>query len=100
MTQVAPGYRPQRHHLDRHADGLAQNVADGDPDELLTQQFVANNVLHVSIQWLELGRAQGYGPPFVRLGPRTVRYRRKELVAWLRSRKPAPPNKPKSVKRA
>jgi predicted DNA-binding transcriptional regulator AlpA len=78
-------YTPERHHLDRRADEIAKRVAaGGDPDDLLNPPQAAH-CLNKSEQWLALGRSRGYGPPFVRLG-RTVRYRRRDLVAWLESR--------------
>jgi hypothetical protein len=89
---ASPTYRPKRHHFDPHAEGLAQNIADGDPDDLLTPQYVASK-LGVSVQWLELGRAKGYGPPHRQLSKRMPRYQRAETVAWLRSR---PKGKPKT----
>jgi hypothetical protein len=76
---------PRNHHLDRFALDLAYGVAVGDPDELLTTKLVAG-LIHVSVQWMEIARCAGYGPPYVRLSPRVVRYRRKDLVDWLRSR--------------
>jgi hypothetical protein len=76
---------PRVHHLDRFALDLACGVAVGDPDELLNTKLVAG-LIHVSTQWLEIARSGGYGPPFVRLSPRIVRYRRRDLIDWLRSR--------------
>jgi predicted DNA-binding transcriptional regulator AlpA len=86
--------QPQRHHLDRHAGDIAQFVALGDPDELLPSKVVCK-LVHVSEQTLDVWRArtraaktpeERVGPPFVPLGPRLVRYRRGDLVEWLRSR--------------
>jgi predicted DNA-binding transcriptional regulator AlpA len=74
---------PKRLHLDRRAATLA--AVEGDEDELLTTQQMSD-WLQVSIQWLENGRIQGYGPPFERVGPRMVRYRRSKAKAWLDER--------------
>jgi hypothetical protein len=74
-----------RHHFDRFADEFALRFADGDPDELLDTKAVAK-LLHVSPQWLEIGRGKGYGPPWERLGPRLIRYRRSKVVKYIRSR--------------
>jgi predicted DNA-binding transcriptional regulator AlpA len=76
-----------RHHLDRRADELAQWVAEGDPDDLLKPK-VLERVIGVSGATLENWRRKKIGPPFVRLGPRQIRYRRGDLVAWVRSRRP------------
>jgi len=71
-------------HLDRRATELAGKVAGLDEDLLDTRQTA--KLLGVSMQWLEIGRQRGYGPPFIRISPRRVRYRRDRLREWLRSR--------------
>jgi predicted DNA-binding transcriptional regulator AlpA len=76
---------PLRHHLDRRADHIADFAADKSADELLTTPATAE-WLGVSTQWLEIGRSKGYGPPFVRLSTRRVRYHRAGVLAWLASR--------------
>jgi predicted DNA-binding transcriptional regulator AlpA len=78
---------PKNHHLDRRADELAAAGA-GDPDELLDTEEVAA-WLHVSMQWLEIARHHGYGPPFTKLSPRMIRYKRSDVLAWLNTRKHA-----------
>jgi hypothetical protein len=80
---------PKRHHLDPFAADLAGNIASGDPDELLDSRTLAR-LIHVSVQWLEIGRCAGYGPKHVKLNKRVVRYRRADVVAWLRSRSEQP----------
>lgn len=80
--------KPVKHYIDRHADRiLAEPVVDG-PDDLLTTAQTAT-WLCVSVQFLEIGRGKNYGPPHVLVGPRTVRYRRDEVNAWLRERSTA-----------
>ena len=76
---------PQRHHLDRHADKLAASIITGSPDDLLSTPGAAA-LLRVSTQFLEIARSKNYGPKFIRLGPRCIRYRRDDLLAWLRDR--------------
>ena len=75
---------PQRFHLDRRAASIAASSA-GDDDELLTTQEEAA-WLQVSVQWLEIGRSKGYGPPYERLGPKTIRYQRGKTRKWLGQR--------------
>ncbi len=75
----------QKHHLDRRAAEIAEKGRQGDPDELLTTKEMAA-WLGVSTQWLEIGRAKGYGPPFVRVGPRHIRYGRGTGIRWLMDR--------------
>jgi predicted DNA-binding transcriptional regulator AlpA len=74
-----------KHHLDRRAENLIA-ACDGPDDELLNTRAVAS-WLGVSPQWLEIGRSSGqYGPPFQRLAPQIVRYRRSAVKAWLKRR--------------
>lgn len=75
---------PKTHHLDRRADDIAAR-GQGDADDLMSTIQVAA-WLGVSPQFLEIGRSRGYGPRFVRLTPRRTRYRREDVIAWLRSR--------------
>jgi hypothetical protein len=95
----APDYKPRRHHLDRFAQSIVQDFASGDPDDLFDPDFVALK-LRVSKAWLELARARGYGPRFIRLGPRMPRYRRADLLSYLQARSTVPefPEVPKKAK--
>lgn len=75
---------PQKHHLDRHADELVQ-LSDGENDDLLNTHAVAC-WLGVSTAWLEIGRSKQFGPPYIRISTRRIRYRRSDVLAWLQSR--------------
>jgi hypothetical protein len=74
-----------RHHLDRRALALMDAVNEGSDDELMATVLVAV-WLGVSPEWLEIGRSKGWGPPFLRLSPRRVRYRRGDVKKWLQER--------------
>ena len=74
---------PLKHHLDRRAADLIDE--GGDDDDLLDTP-TTSVWLGVSSQWLEIGRSKGYGPPYVRLSPSRVRYRRGDVRRWLRER--------------
>jgi hypothetical protein len=74
-----------RLHLDRRAAQLATVEADKDADGHLTTLQVAN-WLGVSTQWLEIQRGKEGGPPFLRLAPQMIRYRRDDVVKWLKDR--------------
>ncbi len=52
-----------------------------DPDALLTEAQSAD-FLSLSIRTLQAWRVRGGGPLFVRAG-RAVRYRRRDLIAWM-----------------
>jgi hypothetical protein len=89
IPKPPPRQRAPKHHLDQRADMIiAQGTLDGDDDLLLTTPQTAL-WLGVSIQFLEIGRSQDYGPPFVTLAPRVVRYRKDEVNKWLRERSAA-----------
>ena len=83
-----PGPR-RTFHLDRRVASIIAAEVDGDDNDLLSTSQVAE-WFGTSEQWLELGRCKGYGPPFIKLGPKRVRYRRCDVVAWLLSRTQAP----------
>lgn len=84
MCSAKTSTAPKHHHLDRRADEIA-SAATGVGDELLTTSQVAA-WLGVSIQWAEIARSKNYGPPFQRVGPRVIRYRRADVLAWLKTR--------------
>jgi predicted DNA-binding transcriptional regulator AlpA len=71
-------------HLDKRADLIAA-AGVGDDDDLLTTKDMAR-WLRVSTQWLHRARAAGYGPPYERIGPHCIRYRRSKVRAWLDER--------------
>jgi hypothetical protein len=75
---------PTTHHLDRRANALIAAGA-GNPDDLLTTEEVAA-WFNCSVQWLEIGRCEGYGPPFKKLSPKMVRYKRSDVLKWLKGR--------------
>ena len=75
----------KRHHLDRRAAELVDKGRDGDPNELLTTLETAA-WLGVSRQWLEIGRSKRYGPAYVRIGPRHIRYKRADVIRFLQDR--------------
>ena len=74
-----------RHNLDVRADRIAAEQAGRPADDLMTTGALAA-WLGVSHQFLHLGRVRGYGPPFVRIGPKVVMYRRADVLAWLAER--------------
>ena len=81
-TTLSP---PKKHHIDKRAPDLIGHDAEVDEDELLSTGEVAA-WLKVSTQFLEIGRLKGYGPKFIRLSARRIRYRRDDVRAWLLAR--------------
>jgi len=74
-----------RHHLDRRAKKLIAEIQSTNPDELLNTRQLAE-WLSCSESWLEIARCKNFGPNFIRMGPRNIRYRRRDVIAWLNKR--------------
>lgn len=53
--------------------------------EQLLDSAEASSTIKVSERTLADWRHKGIGPPYVRVGPRQVRYRPSDLEAWLKS---------------
>jgi hypothetical protein len=64
---------PQKHNLDRRAPTILEKMRDASDDTLLNTNEVSE-WFDVSEEWLEIGRSRGWGPEFVKMGPRLVRY--------------------------
>jgi predicted DNA-binding transcriptional regulator AlpA len=75
--------KPKRHHLDRRAAQII-NFEGGDDDLLRTREVA--DWLGVSTQWVELSRVNNYGPPYKKLGPKSIRYLRRDVRKWLETR--------------
>jgi predicted DNA-binding transcriptional regulator AlpA len=56
------------------------------PGDLMTTRELAA-WLGTTAVWLEVGRHAGYGPKFLRLSARQVRYARADVLAWLATRR-------------
>jgi predicted DNA-binding transcriptional regulator AlpA len=75
-----------RLHLDRRAGAIADAIPiEATDDELLSTPQVAM-WFGVSQEWLEIGRTKNYGPPYLKLAPQVIRYRRGDLRQWLQAR--------------
>lgn len=44
----------------------------------------------MSINWLNVARIRGDGPPFIKAGDRSIRYDRDSLAHWMREREVQP----------
>src|SRR5713101_3333480 len=84
-TKTGIALFPGRHNLDRRAQSIIDAANEGTDDELLTTPRVAV-WLGVSPEWLEIGRTRGWGPPFIRIAPRMVRYHKGSVKKWLEER--------------
>ena len=82
-----------KHHIDKHARELLDRLADDLEDDTLMTTHEAARWLNVSSQFLEIGRAQGYGPPDTVLSPKVVRYRKNRVLRWLIERERAYTNR-------
>lgn len=54
-------------------------------DRLLTEEQAAE-FLNLSVRTLQGWRCNGFGPKFVRISRRMIRYRRQDLLDWINSR--------------
>lgn len=80
MQPQQPAYRPTL-----TADEPAGRPVPSDPDALLHQAEAAY-LTGLSGRTLETFRLRGGGPLFVVLAKRAVRYRRRDVLAWIDSR--------------
>jgi predicted DNA-binding transcriptional regulator AlpA len=71
--------------LDRRALHIANLGIGADPELLIDTKQVAE-WLGVSVQWAEIGRSRGYGPPYKKLGRKSIRYRVGDILIWLEDR--------------
>ena len=58
-----------------------------DPDQMLAEHETAK-ILCQSVRTLQKWRVTGFGPEFFKIG-RSVRYRRREVLEWIESRRRA-----------
>jgi predicted DNA-binding transcriptional regulator AlpA len=86
-SSITEEYFPERRlHIDKRADQLVEQASGEGDDDMLNTTAVAE-WLGVSTQFLEIGRHRGYGPRFIRLTSRIVRYQRGDVLDWLRERR-------------
>lgn len=64
------------------------NDAARDPDYLdaLMPENDAASFLNYSVRALQNWRVRGGGPQFVKVSKRSIRYRRRDLIAWAESK--------------
>jgi hypothetical protein len=84
MSRRRQPANPRSFHIDRRAAEIVTAPVGSDDDLLTTPQTA--DWLGVSVQWLEIRRSRGGGPPFERLSPKIVRYRRGKVRSWLDQR--------------
>jgi predicted DNA-binding transcriptional regulator AlpA len=72
-------------HLDKHAEDIVRAATGEAADDLLSETELAR-WLGVSNLWLQHKRRQGGGPAFIRIGPKRIKYRRSDVIAWLKGR--------------
>jgi excisionase family DNA binding protein len=60
---------------------LPGNDTAYEADEFLTDEELAY-LLNVSTRTILRWRRDGSGPPYCRIGPRYIRYRRRDVEAW------------------
>ena len=84
--KLAPTNDGPSFHLDKRSERLlADHVAAGPDDELLTTEQVAA-WFQCSVAFLEILRGRDDGPEYERVAPKMVRYRRGAVRTFLRQR--------------
>ena len=73
---------------EEHKTADAQNPGSKHPTlpSILLSRDQIEVEYNISRRWLELAALTGQGPAFIKIGARTVRYRRDELERWLSER--------------
>ena len=71
------------HHLDRRAGELIA-IGAGDPNEICSTTKDVAAWFGMSVITLEIWRSKGKGPPFTKLTPRMIRYRRGDALRLAR----------------
>ena len=61
-------------------------VAVEKPEELLSRDQIETE-FGISRRWLEMAAHRGNGPPMVRISRRMVRYRRRDVIDFIASRR-------------
>ena len=69
----------KRFHLDKRAALILKATADADAEDLLSPKEAAVE-LGVSEVWLAKRRLHGDGPPYERLSPHCIKYRRSRIA--------------------
>lgn len=65
---------------------MTNNHNNADLDQLLTEQQTADIICY-SQRALQNWRVRGGGPAYVKVGGRSVRYQRRDVLAWIEERK-------------
>lgn len=65
---------------------LADSLAASHPEHILLDRSETAVLMHTTARNLEELACKGDGPPVIRLGYRTVRYRASEVLDWLSGR--------------
>lgn len=65
---------------------MAVMTITGRVTNVLLEPKEAAAVLTISLSWLAKARMRGDGPPFIKVGRRSIRYSEAGLQQWLKSR--------------
>lgn len=64
----------------------ADNTPDPAYQDRLIDEFIAADFLGYTVRALRNWRVRGGGPRFIRVSRRSIRYRRRDLMAWAEER--------------
>lgn len=73
----------------RKSDHEPKTEPDREPktEPLLMNEKAAARLLGFKVRTLQTWRHRGGGPPFIRVSPRCIRYRKEDLLAWIEERR-------------
>jgi hypothetical protein len=82
-----PNVSDRKFHLDKRANKILDNlIREKLADDQLLSPRKAACLLDVSIPWLELMRRTKRGPRYTKLSARCVKYKVKDIRAWVEAR--------------
>ena len=67
---------------------MTQSQIQHEPDYLdrLINEQEAAKFMNYSVRALQNWRVRGGGPPYIRISSRSIRYRRRDVIAWTEGR--------------
>lgn len=78
----------KRHHIDARTEQVTaalERIAKDDDTLFSTKELAA--LFGVTVTWCKIRRMRGEGPDWIALAPRCIRYRKRDIVKWLDTRK-------------
>lgn len=75
----------------------AQRLSEADDLDQLMNERAAADLLCYTVRALQNWRHRGGGPQFIKVSARSVRYRKRDLLAWVEARTVASTSQPLTI---